>query len=70
MTMRLDAASEARLEALKNAPKERWIALSSDETRVIASGETFTEVSSKADASGETDPLIMLVPEDWTPRVL
>ncbi len=66
----LDDASASRLSALTAAPHNRWIALSADESRIVADGETFEEVSVAAERNGEPDPLIMRVPQDWTPRVL
>lgn len=68
--MPLPAAAEARLNALRDAPRERWIALSADETRIVATGTTFEEVAAEAHRAGESDPLIMFVPEDWSPRIL
>ena len=47
----------ARLEALRSAPLDRWVALSQDETRIVAVGQTFSEVSAKCDEAGEKDPL-------------
>ena len=66
----LDPVSAARLEALNGAPLDSWVALSADESRVIAQGDTFEDVVEAAEASGESDPLIIRVPEDWSPRVL
>jgi hypothetical protein len=66
----LDAAAEARLAALEKAPLDRWVALSSDESRIIAEGDSFIAVSADAEATGEPDPLILRVPENWTPRIL
>jgi hypothetical protein len=66
----LDAASESRLAALTSAPLDRWVALSEDESRIVADGHTFEEVAEAAERSGEANPLIVRVPEDWTPRVL
>jgi len=37
---------------------------------VVAEGDTFEEVATAAERKGEPDPLILRVPEDWTPRVL
>ena len=68
--MQIDAASKSRLSALANAPLDKWIALSADETRVVADGTTFQEVTVAAERSGESDPLIIHVPEDWAPRIL
>ena len=66
----LDSASQARLDALSGAPLDRWIALSEDESRVIADADTFEAVVEAAQKTGEADPLIIRVPEDWAPRVL
>jgi hypothetical protein len=68
--MKLDAPSEARLALLAGAPLNRWIALSADETKIVADGATFTEVAEAAERAGESDPLILHIPSDWTPRVL
>lgn len=62
-------AAEARLAVLMKAPMNRWIALSSDESRMIAEGSTFAEVVEAAERSGEEDPQFLYVPEDWTPRI-
>lgn len=63
-------AAEARLAVLETAPLDRWIALSSDETRMVADGVTFIDVMAAAKRAGEEDPLIIRVPEDWSPRIL
>jgi hypothetical protein len=63
-------SEDARLTALKNATPNRWVALSTDEDRIVAEADTFQEVADAAERNGEPDPLILRVPEDWTPRVL
>ena len=68
--MRLDAASESRLAALASAPLNRWIALSADETRIVAEAESFEEVATMAEQNGEPDPVIIRTPENWMPRTL
>jgi hypothetical protein len=68
--MQLDAASESRLAALASAPLNRWIALSADETRVVADADTFEKVAAADERNGETDPVIIRTPENWTPRTL
>lgn len=70
MSQHLDSACEARLTALSNAPRNRWVALSADETRVVADADTFENVADAAERAGEPDPVILRVPTDWTPRVL
>jgi hypothetical protein len=61
---------EDRLQALRSAPLDRWVALSEDESRVVAEGETFEEAAAKAEAQGVSDPILVKTPEDWAPRVL
>lgn len=70
MREHLDSASESRLAALLAAPLDRWVALSADETRIVADGGSFEDVVVAAERAGEADPLILRVPEDWTPRIL
>lgn len=70
MAEHLDPASAARFSALNQAPHNRWVALSSDESRVVADSDTFEGVVTEAERRGELDPLIVRVPQDWTPRVL
>jgi hypothetical protein len=60
---------DARASALLNATPDRWVALSDDETRIVGEGETFEEAALAAEKSGEKNPTIMLVPQDWFPRV-
>ena len=67
--MRLNPAAEARRSLLVNAPPNTWIALSSDETRIVAQGATFEEATRAAAAAEEEDPIIVLVPEAWKNRV-
>ena len=59
-----------RLEALQNASPDTWVALSEDESRVVAYGATYEEAVAKAEALGVSDPVLIKVPQDWTPRVL
>jgi hypothetical protein len=59
--------AQARLKALQGAPPDSWIALSEDESRVVAVGRDYAEVSEKADAAGEMDALILKTPPSWAP---
>jgi hypothetical protein len=70
MAQQMDSTSVARLAALAAAPKARWVALSADESRIVADADTFQAVSDAADEHGEHDPVILRVPDDWTLRVL
>lgn len=54
-----------RLEALRTAPLNSWVALSEDESRVIASGATYEEVVKKSEAAGVADPVLIRTPPEW-----
>lgn len=56
-----------RLALLRSAPLNMWVALSCDESRTVATGENYTEVATKSDAAGETDPVILKTPAIWAP---
>jgi len=59
--------NSARLKTLAGAPLDSWVALSEDETRIVAVGSTYKEVSEKSDQAGETDPIIVKTPAEWAP---
>lgn len=54
-----------RLKTLRAAPLDTWIALSEDESRIVAIGGTYSEVSELSDAAGEDDPIILKTPIAW-----
>ena len=56
-----------RLDLLRSAPLNKWIALSEDESNIVAVGETYGEVSALSDLAGISDPLILKTPEEWGP---
>ena len=62
--------SELRLQALRDAPPDGWIAFSADETRVVAYGSSYDEVVASAEKQGESDPVVVKVPTDWSTQVL
>lgn len=57
----------SRSEALRGAPLDSWIALSEDETRVIATGATYEEVAKQLDDAGDKDSVILKTPKSWLP---
>ena len=57
----------ARLRTLAEAPLNAWVALSKDETRIVAVGGTYAEASEKSDAVGEPDAIIVKTPAQWAP---
>jgi hypothetical protein len=57
----------ARLEALRSAPLDSWVALSEDESRIVAVGATYAEVAENSERAGVADPLIVKIPAKWAP---
>jgi hypothetical protein len=55
---------------LINVPKGAWVALSADEARVLAYAADLAEVVKKANELGESDPVIVRVPENASSLVL
>ncbi len=49
--------------------KGEWVALSSDETRVVGHGKTPEIALKMAKEGGEVDPILVFIPESW-PRML
>lgn len=56
-------------EVLQNAPRECWLALTQDETRVVGRGENIIEAVADAKENGEDDPRLIWAPETWIPTV-
>jgi hypothetical protein len=59
--------NKIRLNLLRSAPLNKWIALSEDESHIIAVGETYSEVSERSDLAGVSDPVILKTPPQWAP---
>jgi hypothetical protein len=57
---------ESRLEALRSAPLDSWIALSDDESRIVAVGKTYEEAVRESENAGVHDPLIIKTPGIWS----
>ena len=48
----------------------KWVALSSDQTKVMGSGDNLTEALSEAQRKGATQPVVMFVPGVSGPHAL
>jgi hypothetical protein len=59
-----------RVELLRSAPLNTWLALSADETRIIATGKTFMEADEAAEKTGEQDYFLTKTPHAWLPRAI
>lgn len=60
---------EERVRVLREAKPNSWIALSADESHVMGHGNTYAEAVAEAKEKGETDPVILKTPDDWSPKV-
>jgi hypothetical protein len=70
MLRKLDGMSPqvaARVEALRSAPRDAWIALSDDETKVVATGNSYQEVAGALDRIGDDSAVILKTPSHWLP---
>jgi hypothetical protein len=59
------ALNSPRIDALRGAPPDAWIALSEDESRIIASGATYDEVVQKSQEMGVEEPILIKTPKNW-----
>jgi len=51
-------------DLMKGIPARTWVALSADESCVVATGKTYQEAVVGAHEMGEDDPVISIAPED------
>ncbi|HET9363561.1 MAG TPA: hypothetical protein VFP71_01100 [Candidatus Angelobacter sp.] len=68
-TMKKPVASQ-RLELLRSVPLNKWVALSADETRIVAIGNTFMEADEAAKKTGEEGYFLTKTPDSWLPRAM
>jgi hypothetical protein len=66
----MSMSPEARIQALRKAPPDGWVAFSADEDRLVAYGITYEDAVAKAEENGEPDPVLVKVPKDWSMQVL
>ncbi len=65
--MKRNAQIDARVSALRSAPLNSWIALSDDETRVVAHGATYQDVADELERIGDDSSVILKTPPSWLP---
>jgi hypothetical protein len=62
-------SAEERVRLLRKAKPNSWVALSGDESKVVAYGDSYSEVVRAAESVGETEPVILKIPETWASKV-
>jgi len=60
---------EERIRILREAKPNSWVALSSDESKVVGRGDSYEQAIEDAQQRGENDPLLIKIPDNWEPRV-
>ena len=63
-------AANSRVELLRSAPMNSWIALAADESSIVAIGSTFVEADALAKKSGAENYLLTRTPDVWISRSL
>jgi hypothetical protein len=61
------ASIDPRLEMLRSAPLDKWIALSEDESKIVAVGATYAEAVKNSEQAGVEEPVILKTPPRWAP---
>ena len=56
-----------RLEILGTAPLNAWIALSDDESKIVAQGGTYEEVVNQLEKIGDETAFLVKTPPSWSP---
>jgi hypothetical protein len=59
--------TDLRLEALRSAPLDKWIALSEDESKIVAVGSSYEEAVKNSEIAGVSDPVLLKTPKVWLP---
>ena len=62
-------SDEERIKILAQAKPNSWVAFSSDESRLVGCGSTYSEAVEAAEMNGENDPVMVKIPDNWEPRV-
>ena len=57
--------NDPRLNALRSAPLDSWVALDQDESVVVAVGSTYQEAVERSEAKGVSDPVLVKTPKSW-----
>ena len=56
-------------KVLEKAPRDCWLALAKDASKVVGRGENIEEAVREAKENGEDDPLVVWAPKTWSPAV-
>ena len=60
---------ENYVRMLAEAPRDKWLALSEDESRIVGIGDTMEEAVAAAAKEGVEEPVLLKTPLEWGHRV-
>ena len=63
--MKMSEKTRIRLQIMRNAPLDSSLALSHDETRMVAASRDFGEAGELSKAAGEDNPILVKTPVIW-----
>jgi hypothetical protein len=66
----LTPIEERRLKTLLEATPNTWLALDDTQSLCVGRGATIAEAIEEARKNGCEEPIMFLVPPDWTPMIL
>ena len=61
-------SAEERVRILSEATPNSWIAFSSDESKLVGQGDSYMAAVEDAETHGESDPVLVKIPDNWEPR--
>jgi len=56
-------------DAVYNAPRNCWLALNEEQSKVLGYGDTPDEAIDAARKNGEDEPVLIWAPSEWIPSV-
>ena len=62
-------STEERVRILREAKPNSWVAFSGDESKVVAYGDSYSQVVKAAESVGETEPVLVKIPDTWASTV-
>jgi hypothetical protein len=54
---------------LEKAPRNCWLALNDDQSKIVGRGETVSDAIEEAKKAGVNDPIVLWAPGEWIPTV-
>jgi hypothetical protein len=62
-------SAEERVKILREVKPNSWVAFSSDESKAVAYGNTYSDTVKAAEELDKREPVMVKVPDNWSSRV-